>query len=67
MILSLLIATAALTRSQMPIRLNGSEGLAILNSLTEGQLNQSNESINATNNAATSEMTREIFSNFGSW
>ena len=45
LILFSLVVTAALTSSQMPVRLNGSAGLTLLNSLTEGSLNQTNDSL----------------------
>lgn len=63
----MLIVTAALTCSQAPIMVNGSEGLAILNSLTENQLNHTNESINSTNNTTALDRTKDASSDFWSW
>ncbi len=49
-ILFLLMLMTSLTYSQTPINVSGSEGLRLLNSLTQSILNQTNDSLNATNN-----------------
>lgn len=53
-ILFLLLGLAALTNSQVPVKLNGSEGMALLNSLTKEPMGMNstslnNSSLNATN------------------
>jgi hypothetical protein len=67
LILFLLVVTAALTCSQVPVRLNGSEGLALLNSLTEGPLNQTDDSLNATNHSTNLSENKNTSSDFWSW
>ena len=67
LILFSLAVTAALTCSQMPVRLNGSAGLTLLNSLTEGPLNQTNDSLNSTNNSTKLNGFKDTFSDFRSW
>ena len=47
-ILFLLVVTAALSGSQVPAGLNGSEGLNLSNNLTESSLKRTNASLNAT-------------------
>ena len=51
-LLFLLLAMSAMTYSQAPVRLNGSEGMALLQSLTKSPLNLNNTSSNATNSSA---------------
>jgi len=65
LVLFLLVVTAALTYSQTPVKLNGSEGLALLNSLTGNHLNQTNESLNGSYN--TTNLTKDTSSDFWSW
>ena len=67
LILFLLVVTAALTYSQAPIKLNGSEGLALLNSLTDSHLNQTNESLNDSNNTTNMTRIKGTSSDFWSW
>lgn len=67
LILFLLVFTAALTCSQMPVRLNGSEGLALLNSLTNDRQNQTNESINGSYNMTNLTGIKNTSSDFWSW
>ncbi len=67
LILLSLLVTAALTCSQMPVRLNGSAGLTLLNSLTEGPLNQTNDSLNATKNSTNLNGFLDTFPDFQSW
>jgi hypothetical protein len=57
-ILFLLSGMAALTYSQAPVKLNGSEGMALLNSLTKGPLNTNNTSLNNTSLNATNSSTK---------
>ena len=57
-ILFLLSGMAALTYSQSPVKLNGSEGMALLNSLTEGPLNTNNTSLNNTSLNETNSSTK---------
>ncbi len=66
-ILFLLLVTAALASSQMPVRLNGSAGLNLLNSLTEGSLNRTNDSLNVTNNSTNQNGFKDTFPDFASW
>ena len=67
LILFLLVVTAALTYSQAPVKLNGSEGLALLNSLTESHLKQTNESLNGSNNTTNLTKIKDTSSDFWSW
>ncbi|MGA9098193.1 MAG: hypothetical protein WB392_04600 [Methanotrichaceae archaeon] len=67
LILFLLVVTAALTYSQVPVKLNGSEGLALLNSLTESHLNQTNESLNGSYNTTNLTRSKDTSSDFWSW
>ena len=67
LILFSLVVTAALTCSQMPVRLNGSAGLTLLNSLTERPLNQTNDSLNATNNSTNLNGFKDTSPDFRSW
>jgi hypothetical protein len=58
----------ALTYSQMPVKLNGSEGMALLQSLTNSPLNlDNNTSLNATNSSANLTTPRNASNNFDSW
>lgn len=47
-ILFLLLGMAALTYSQAPVKLNGSEGMALLNSLTKAPMDTNSTSLNNT-------------------
>lgn len=68
LILSMLMLTAAMTFSQAPVELGGSTGLSLLNSLTKSSLNQTNDTINATNNTTDLNGTKGIHSaKFLSW
>ena len=67
LILFSLAVTAALSCSQMPIRLNGSAGVTLLESLTEGPLSQTNESLSAANNSTTLNRIRNQSFDFASW
>ena len=68
LILFLLMFTTALTYSQTPISLDGPGGLSILNSLTKSPLNQTNDSLNATNNTTDLNGTKGASSSdFWSW
>ncbi|MFB3765679.1 MAG: hypothetical protein ACE14P_10600 [Methanotrichaceae archaeon] len=68
LILPLLMLTIALTYSQMPIRLDGSNGLSILNGLTESPPNQTNNSLNGSNNTTNlNEIKGMSSSDFWSW
>ena len=58
---------AVTTYSQSPVRLNGSAGLALLQSLTKSPLNLNNTSINATDSSANLSMPRNASSDFDSW
>ena len=66
-IMFLLLILAATTYSQIPVKLNGSEGMALLQSLTKSPLNLNNTSLNATNSSANLSMPRNASSNFDSW
>jgi hypothetical protein len=66
-ILFLLLATAALTYSQAPVKLNGSEGMALLQSLTKGVMKMNNTSMNETNNSTNLTMPRTVSSDLDSW
>ena len=67
LILFSLVVMAAITSSQMPVRLNGSAGLTLLNSLTEGPLNQTNDSLNSTNNSTNLNGFKVTSPDFRSW
>ncbi len=74
LVLSLLMLMTALTFSQTPIDLGGSSGLSLLNSLTKSSLNQTdslnqtNDTINATNHTADQNETKGAHSpDFWSW
>jgi hypothetical protein len=66
MFLLFLIMTSTIY-SQSPVRLNGSAGLALLQSLTKSPVNLNNTSLNATNSSANLSMPRNASSNFDSW
>jgi hypothetical protein len=66
-ILFLLSTMAALTYSQAPVRLNGSEGMALLQSLTKGATGMNNTSLNETNNSTNLTMPRNVPSSLDSW
>lgn len=66
-ILLILSAMAVLTYSQAPVKLNGSEGMALLKSLTKGVTNMNNTSLNETNNSTNLTMPRTASSDFDSW
>jgi len=71
-ILFLLSGMAALTYSQAPVKLNGSEGMALLKSLTKGPLNMNNtslnnSSLNATNSSTKLTMARNSTGDIWSW
>jgi hypothetical protein len=71
-ILFLLSGMAAQTYSQAPVKLNGSEGMALLKSLTKGPLNTNstvlnNSSLNATNGTTKSTMARNSSDDLWSW
>ena len=71
-LLFLLSGMAALTYSQAPVKLNGSEGMALLKSLTKGPLNVdntslNNSSLNATNSSTKLTVARNSSSDFWSW
>jgi hypothetical protein len=51
----------------MPVRLNGSAGVTLLDSLTEDALNQTNDSLNAANNSTNLEANKRTSSDFESW
>lgn len=57
-ILFLLSGMAALTYGQVPVKLNGSDGMALLKSLTKGPLNMNNTSLNNTSLNATNSTTK---------
>jgi len=58
----------ALAFSQTPINLSGSSGLSLLNSLAKSPLNQTNDSLNATNNTTNLNGNKGIHSSdFLSW
>lgn len=63
------MVTAALTSSQVPtnLNLNGSEGSSLLNSLTESPLNQTNDSLNATNHSINLDGIKSTSSDLWSW
>ncbi len=67
LVLFLLMLMTALTYSQTPIKLNGSEGLSLLNSLTQSPLNQTNDSLNATNQTTNLNGINGTSSDFWSW
>ena len=67
MIVLLPLLMAALTYSQMPVKLNGSEGMALLQSLTKSPLNLNNTSLNATNSSANLTTPRNTSNDFDSW
>jgi hypothetical protein len=67
LILFSLLVMAALASSQMPVRLNGSAGLTLLNSLTEGPLNLTNDSLNSTSNSTNLNRFLDTSSDFRSW
>ncbi len=67
LILFSLAVTAAITSSQMPVRLNGSAGVTLLESLTAGALNQTNDSLNAANNSTNLKAIKRTSSDFESW
>ncbi|VVB72015.1 Uncharacterised protein [uncultured archaeon] len=64
-IVFLLFVTAALACSQ--VSLNGSGGLALLNSMTAGSLNLTIDSINASNQLHNMNDTSDSSSNLWSW
>ena len=66
-LLFLLLVMSAMTYSQAPVRLNGSEGMALLQSLTKSPLNLNNTSPNATNSSANLSVPRNASSDFDSW
>lgn len=71
-ILFLLSGMAALTYGQVPVKLNGSDGMALLKSLTKGPLNMNNTSLNNTSLNATNSTTKLTLSgnssdNIWSW
>jgi hypothetical protein len=57
-ILFLLSGMAALTYSQAPVKLNGSEGLALLKSLTKAPMDTNSTSLNNTSLNATNSSTK---------
>ena len=68
MIILLLLSTMAiLTCSQAPVKLNGSEGMALLQSLTKGPLQLNNTSLNATNSSANMTTGSNTSSKLWSW
>lgn len=67
MIALLLLIMAALTYSQTPVKLNGSEGIALLQRMTKSHLNLNNTSLNATNSSANLIMPRNTSGNLDSW
>ncbi|VVB64608.1 Uncharacterised protein [uncultured archaeon] len=71
-ILFLLSGMAALTYSQAPVKLNGSEGMALLKSLTKAPVDTNNTSLNNTSLNATNSSTklaipRNSSGDFWSW
>ncbi len=66
MILFLLLVMASMTYSQSPVKLNGSDGIALLQSLTKSPLNLNNTSLNATNSSANLNAPRNA-NDFDSW
>ena len=66
-IIFLLLAIVVTTYSQMPVKLNGSEGMALLQSLTKSPLNLNNTSLNATNRSANLTTPRNASNDFDSW
>jgi hypothetical protein len=69
-ILFILLVMAAMTYSQTPVRLNGSGGKALLQSLTKSPLNlnnTSNTSLNSTNSSANRSVPRNASSDFDTW
>jgi hypothetical protein len=66
-LLFLLLVMSAMTDSQAPVRLNGSEGMALLQSLTNSPLNHTNTSLNSTNNSTNLSVPRNASSDFDSW
>jgi len=67
MILFSLLVMASPSYSMVPVKLNGSEGIALLQSLTESHLNLNNTSLNATNSSANLSVPRNASSDFDSW
>ncbi len=67
LILFLLVVTAAPTCGQMPVSLNGSAGLTLLNSLTEGPQNQTDDFLSETNNSTNLSEIKNTSSDFWSW
>jgi len=67
MLLFLLFVMSAMTYSQTPVRLNGSEGMALLQSLTKSPLNLNSTSHNATNSSTNLSLPRNASSDFDSW
>jgi hypothetical protein len=67
MILFPLLVMVSLTYSMVPVKLNGSEGIALLQSLTKNPLNLNNTSLNATNSSANLNVPRNASSDFDSW
>jgi hypothetical protein len=57
-ILFLLLGMAALTCSQAPVKLNGSEGMSLLKSLTKAPMDSNNTSLNNTSLNATNNSTK---------
>jgi hypothetical protein len=57
-LLFLLSGMAALAYSQAPVKLNGSEGMALLKSLTKGPLDVDNTSLNNSSLNATNSSTK---------
>ena len=57
-ILFLLSGMAAMTYSQTPVKLNGSEGLALLKSLTKAPMDTNSTSLNNTSLNATNSSTK---------
>ena len=66
-ILLFLLVMVVTTYSQSPVRLNGSAGMALLQSLTKSPLNFNNTSLNATNSSANLSIPRNASSDFDSW
>ncbi|MGD0953657.1 MAG: hypothetical protein ABR985_14925 [Methanotrichaceae archaeon] len=71
-IMFLLSGLAALTCSQTPVKLNGSEGMALLESLTKSPTNTNNTSLNntslnTTNSSTNLAMARNSSGDFWSW
>jgi hypothetical protein len=67
LILFLLVVTAALSGSQLPAGLNGSEGSNLSNNLTESSLNRTNASLNATEYSVNVNGIKSTSSDLWSW